>query len=208
MTAKRVTAQQHDIHRQDERANTEAELLFTRGNISKPHGLPDVPGEKDNKQKRHVKKITMNILHDERKGFFAEVPFPRFSYGTCRRVGPERFVVCAAIIIASKAKASRRPENEQSRGKRQPTRPPTRFGTEPTMGRIAKEPRGIKRRDIRSIKVMLALQRSPGGIHDKGGKHDEDQERLCPPGIRAHGSTKRGLFDRCFSVRHRPIVLL
>ena len=57
----------------------------------------------------------MHILHDEREGTFAEIGFARFADGAGRRIGPERFVIRAAVIIAGETKTARRPQNQQRR---------------------------------------------------------------------------------------------
>src|SRR5207253_9909696 len=74
---------------------------------------------------------------------------PIFAHRARGRVGPERFVICAAIVIAGEPEASRRPEDEESRSEEQPGRPPARLGSEPGVGRIAEEDRRVERREDR-----------------------------------------------------------
>ena len=116
MTTKRVAAQQHDIHRQHERADADAERFRPVRGIDEPHRFPDIVGENENENEREVEKIAMHVLHDEREGTFAEIGFARLADGAGRRIGPERFVICAAVIITGEPESARRPKN-QKRGR-------------------------------------------------------------------------------------------
>ena len=55
------------------------------------------------------------------------------------------------------------------------------------MWRITEKFRRIKRGNVVAKKVMLSLKRRPGGIHDKGGQSEKNEQRLCPPNVGAHG---------------------
>src|ERR1700730_15298778 len=71
VTAKRVTGQQDDVQREHKRSNTYTEM-FCSGRIREPHRFPGVVPENETEQQREVKKIAVNVLHDERKGIFAQ----------------------------------------------------------------------------------------------------------------------------------------
>ena len=70
----------------------------------------------------------MDVLEDERKRLLAEVLLARLADGAGRRIGPERLVVGAAIVVAGEAEAARRPEDQERGRKRQRRRPPAGFG--------------------------------------------------------------------------------
>ena len=55
---------------------------------------------------REIQKISMNVLQDQRKFSLAAIVVTRLAYGTCRRVGPKRFVISAAIVVAGEAKSA------------------------------------------------------------------------------------------------------
>lgn len=112
MTTKRVRRQQHDIHGQNNGPDTNAERFIARS-ICKPHRLPHIPRQQCNKAERQIQKIPVDILHDEWQRILAEVRFARLTYGAARRIGPEGFVIRAAVVITRKSKSTGRPENEE-----------------------------------------------------------------------------------------------
>ena len=69
---------------------------------------------------REIKKIAVNVLNDQREIFFAQIRFARFADGAVDRVGPERLVIRAAIIIAGETETGRNPQNQKCRRERQP----------------------------------------------------------------------------------------
>src|SRR5436309_9927945 len=103
MTAKRITAEQNNVHCQHDCANADSKSIW------KPKRFPNIDPEHDQKEKCQIKKISMHILHNERERPFAPVARARFAYRAGRRVGPERFVIGAAIVITGETKASGRP---------------------------------------------------------------------------------------------------
>ena len=111
VTTKCGTAQQNDVNRQDDCANADAEPMI------KPERLPNVVAQGQNENEREIQKITMHVLDDERERALAEIRFARLANGACRRVGPERFVIRASIIITGQPKTARRPQNQQRRRK-------------------------------------------------------------------------------------------
>ena len=89
MTSERVSSEERGIHRQHDRADTHAKSFFLGNRIGEPHRLPRIIYKKEDEQDRQVKKVPMNVLHDEREGIFAAIGFPWFGYGAGGRVGPE-----------------------------------------------------------------------------------------------------------------------
>src|ERR1043165_10029520 len=130
VTAQRVAAQQDHIQEQHEGTDTEAEMepaIRVRGTGAigcESAPLDEVPEQKDDKNQRQVKEIAMDVLEDQGKRILAPVMFPRLAHGTGRGIGPEGFVVGSAVVIAGKAKTTRRPQDEQGGRKQQPRRPP------------------------------------------------------------------------------------
>jgi hypothetical protein len=70
------------------------------------------------------------------------------------------------------------------------------------MRRIAKQFRGIKRRDVIPEEIMRALKCGPGGVNDEGAQPKEDEDRLRPPNVGAHSFTKRAALEGSGSERH------
>src|SRR4029077_5066235 len=93
VTAKRVAAQQNNVDRKHNRADADSKPIW------KPKRLPYVVRQNEKKKESKLEKVSLHILHDKRDRPFAPVALPRFAYRAGRRVGPERFVIGAAIII-------------------------------------------------------------------------------------------------------------
>ena len=87
-------------------------------------------GKDEQEAEREIKEVAMEVLKDQRKGIFAQVALARLADGARGGIGPEGFVVGAAIVVAGQAKARRGPKDEKRGRERQPAGPPTRFGTE------------------------------------------------------------------------------
>ena len=93
--------------------------------IGKPNCLPNVVAQESIiKDQREIKKIAMDVLHDEREGTLAQIGLARLAHRAGRRVGPERFVISASIIITGEPEPARRPEN-QERGREVKASPAT-----------------------------------------------------------------------------------
>src|SRR5215204_1256101 len=103
MTAERVAREKKDVGGQDNRAQSDAEA------VRKPEAFPRIVRQKDQKNKREIQKITMNILQNQRKFSFAPVAAPRFADRARRRVCPERLVIRAAIVVTGKSESAGRP---------------------------------------------------------------------------------------------------
>ena len=67
MAAKRISSEQHDIHRQDDGSDANAEAFLARGGIGKPHRLPHIATEKAYKQNCQVQEVAVRVLQDERE---------------------------------------------------------------------------------------------------------------------------------------------
>ena len=113
MAAKGVAAEQNDVDRQHDRADADAKEVLSGRRIGKPKRLPNVVARIDNENQREIKKIAMDVLHDEREGTFAQIGLARLAHRAGRRVGPECLVVGAPIIITGEPKPARRPENQE-----------------------------------------------------------------------------------------------
>jgi hypothetical protein len=53
----------------------------------------------------------MDVLNPERPIALANIALARFTHGTGGGIGPERFVISTAIVVAGEAKASGCPED-------------------------------------------------------------------------------------------------
>jgi hypothetical protein len=53
----------------------------------------------------------MEVLHDEREAPFTEIAFAGLANGASRRIGPKRFVVCTAIVVAGESEEAGYPED-------------------------------------------------------------------------------------------------
>src|ERR1700679_2239393 len=144
-------------------------------------------GEQQNEQGGEIKKVAMDILQDERQITFAQILLPRFAHRAVERISPKRLVICPAIIIAGKTKSAGRPQNQKCRGEYQPTRPPGRLAAQQRVGRVTKNFRREKRREIigavaaepvGAVAVIQWVKRRPRRIDDERGKTEKHKERL------------------------------
>jgi hypothetical protein len=83
VTAEYVSAQQYNIHDQNQASDSDSEA------IRKTKGHHSVIGEKTPHRIREPQKIAMKILQNQRKAPFAEIALAWLAYGTCGRIGPE-----------------------------------------------------------------------------------------------------------------------
>jgi hypothetical protein len=107
MATEGVTAEEDHIDREGECADADPK------SIGKTRRFQNVVAEDENKDEREIEKITVNILHDEREGTFAEISLARLAHGAGRWVSPEGLVVGSAIIVTGKPKAAGRPKNQE-----------------------------------------------------------------------------------------------
>src|SRR5215813_14413994 len=106
MTTNCIAAEQDKIDCKDDRTDTDPK------SVRKPERLPNIVRKNQKEQQREVKKVAVNILHDERKRTLAQITFAWLAYGACRRISPECFVVGAAIIVTGEAESARGPKNQ------------------------------------------------------------------------------------------------
>src|SRR5579862_5885928 len=104
----------------------------------------------------------MEVLHDEREASLAEIAFARLAHGAGWWIGPERFVICASVVVTGEAEEAGYPEDEECGRVRQEARKPVRLGAEERVRRTAEEFRRIERRNIWAEGVVLVLKCCPG----------------------------------------------
>ncbi len=61
---------------------------------------------------REVEEVAMDVLNDQREVALAQIFLARLAHRAVGRIGPEGFVVRAAIVIASDAEAARHPQDQ------------------------------------------------------------------------------------------------
>src|SRR5215472_7601577 len=208
MTSQSVAAQEDDVGRQDQRAQPDTESGLARSQVRKPHGFPNVARQHDQKEKRNIQKITVNIKQDQREMAFSQVVFARLPYRARRRVRPERLVIGTAVVVARQAKQAGKWKDQQGRRKGQPRRPPRRHRPKPRMRGFAENFGRVERRKIRSPIIVLSLESSPRRVNDKGRKTHKDQQRREPPSITAHGLAKLALLPGHLGKGHKRNPLL
>src|SRR5262249_20789445 len=115
----RIGSEQDHVHDQNQRSNANTEMPVVVG-ASKKHPLDRVIRENDDKKECQIKKVSMDVLQDQREFALAAVTRTRFANGACRRVCPERLVVSTAVVVARQAKSTGCPQNKQSGRDKQP----------------------------------------------------------------------------------------
>src|ERR1700676_1119570 len=108
----------------------------------------------------------MDVLDDQGEGALAEIFLARLTDGAGRRVRPEGFVVCAAIVVAGDPESAGRPEDEHRAS--DPDGHPAGKPAEPgVVSGDAENFRRIEGRKIGSEAVVVALKRGPSGVDDE-----------------------------------------
>src|SRR3954468_8489556 len=202
MAAEGVASQQQGVRRQDEAADADAEMARTR-TIGEPERLDRVANQNDDEHQPEVQKIPVHVPEDEREESLPQVAVARFSNRAGQRIGPERFVIGAAIVITGEAESARRPQNQQRCRKRERARPPPGFRAEPRVRAVAKQQRRIERRQVRAIFEMVALKGSPCRVDDERGECEKNEERLKPPRVATSCFSKLSLGQGPHGLRHR-----
>src|SRR5579885_801107 len=123
VTAEGVPAQKDHIGDENQGTQADAEGC-TAGRVRKPHGNPSVIRQDPQENESDVDKVAMGVEQDQREVAFAEVFLARLADGTGRRLGPEGFVVSAAVVVTGKAEEARKRKDEQGRREPQPAGPP------------------------------------------------------------------------------------
>ena len=124
VAAEYISAEKHNVHHQDEASDADAEA------VGETEGHDCVVDQKGPHQVGEPQKVAMEILQDQRKASFAEIGLARLADGARRRIGPERFVVRAAVVVTGEPEEAGYPKNEKRRRKRQKARIPMRLGAE------------------------------------------------------------------------------
>src|ERR1043166_1868729 len=127
MTTEGVTAEQNNVDREHNSTDPDSESAI------EPQRLLNVIGQNADEDQSEIKEVAGHVLHDQRERTLTERGFPRPAGSACGRVGPERFVIRASIIVAGEPKSTGRPENEERRREQHPARPPVRLWTKPTV---------------------------------------------------------------------------
>src|SRR5579871_254175 len=168
VTPEYVHRDQHDVHRQNDGADADAET------VREPARLPLVPNQKTPDDVGEPQKVAMKILKHQREPTLAQILVARLAHRAGRRVRPERLVVSAPVVITGEPETARDPKDQERGRKRQETGKPGRLRPEPSMRRVAPDFRRIKRRDIRTGRVVGILERGPRGVHQKGPEAEEN----------------------------------
>jgi len=112
MTTERITAEQNDIDCENHRPNANAKHTFSCPWIDKPKRFAHVIGEDQNENESEIEKIAVNVLNNQREGTFAQISLSRFTNGACRRIRPERLIVCAPVVVTGQTKSTGCPKNQ------------------------------------------------------------------------------------------------
>src|SRR5216683_966555 len=106
MAAECIAAHQNRVSGQDQSSDADAESVL------KPHGLPGVVSQKHDENQCEIEKVAMYVLKDKRKGSLAEIFLAGLAHRARWWIGPKRFVVCAAIVVAGDPESARRPQHQ------------------------------------------------------------------------------------------------
>src|SRR5262249_51038921 len=155
--------------------------------ILETKALDGVPPQDHDEQERQVQEIAMAVLQDQWKSTLAPVAFARLADGAVGRVGPERLVVSAPVVVAGEAEAGRRPQDQEGRREDQPAGPPGGPLAENVVRRSPEEFRRIKGREVILAvlvePVVIALKSRPRRVDDEPRQYHEYDSRLHPPQV-------------------------
>src|SRR5687768_9651542 len=166
MARERVERKQNDVGEQDQRTDTNPESAV------EPERVNRVVPENDQKNKRDVEKVTMQVLQDQWKcGLAAITMRTTLADCACRRIEKESTVVSFAVVVTGCAEAEWTTKDEQRRRER----PPAWF-----------KERGIEWRQVWSPFVVIVFKRAPGGVDAESAENDDDRHKLNPPRIASH----------------------
>src|SRR5438094_284176 len=171
-------------------ADADAELHRAGRRVLEPRRVPRVEREDGEHEDGDEQHVAVNVLENQRKRVLAAVRFARLADAARWRIGPERLVVGAAIVVAGESEQRRYRKDEQCRREWQPRRPCGGLRTETAGRRRPVNLRRIERRDVRTEAIVIALECRPRRVHDERGESDEDEERLDPPRVTSRGVTE------------------
>ena len=135
------------------------------------------------KSSAEVQEIAVHVLEDERKRLLAEVAVARLAHGAAGRIGPERLVVGAAIVVAGEAEAGRKGQDQQRR--RDGGNEPGRL-REPRVRRVAEEQRRIERARDTGRTRSARSGTPPTWRRRESAEDDERAELRHPPRVAPH----------------------
>src|SRR5206468_3824660 len=98
--------------------------------VVEPERAPDVVRENEQEDHRDIEKVAVHVLEDQRKIPLAQIALSRLTHGAVERIGPERLVVRAAIVVARESEQSRKRQDDQRGRERQESWPPARLRAE------------------------------------------------------------------------------
>ena len=199
MTAEYVSAEKHHVHSQDQASDPDAEA------VRETEGHHCVIDQKGPYQVGEPQKVTMEVLQNQGKASFAEITLARLAYRARGRVGPERFVVCAAVVITGQPEEARDPKDEERRGKVQKARIPRRLGAEQGMRGTAEDFGRVKRRNVGSKRVVAVLPRRPCGVNQKRAQPQKYHRRRKPPRIPPRRLAEPAAFPHDIRSCHLPL---
>src|SRR4029450_5614071 len=162
MASQRVAAERSHVGGQHECTQPDSKGSAAGCWISEPEGAVHVVDQHNEKAERDVEEISVNVLQDQRKRGLAAVLLAGFPNRTGRRIGPERLVVRATIVVARQPKESGKGQDQEGRGEYPPVRPPVRLRSKPRVRRAAEQLGGIEGRGGRTGARRVALEWGPG----------------------------------------------
>lgn len=81
--------------------------------IPEPEALPGVVGKEQQEDQRGIQEVAVYVLQDQRQAVLTRVLLSRLSDRTRRRIGPERLVIGAPIVVARESEQSREGQDDQ-----------------------------------------------------------------------------------------------
>jgi hypothetical protein len=133
MAAEYVTAEKNNVHHQDEASHPNPEA------VGKTKGHDCVIKQKSPNQVGEAQKVTMEILHDQGEASLAQIRLAWFTDCARRRIGPERLVIRAPVVVTGEPEEARDPKDEKRGREVQKTGIPGWFGTEQCVRRGPEE---------------------------------------------------------------------
>src|ERR1700722_6831806 len=155
MARQGVNGKQDDVEQKNQAAHANAKLPVEEKTFDR------VVPQKNQENNREIKKIAVHILQNKRKRRFAAIfAAGGLAHGARGRIEKKCAIVRFAVVVAGGAK-SQRPRQHQKRGRKRP----------PVMLRI--DERGIKRRKIRSPRIVSAFESPQRGVNAKTAQQND-----------------------------------
>ena len=140
MAAEHVAAEQHDVDRRARSVPTPMpnDTAPVAGSVNQ-NAFHTSQARISENAEREEQQVAVDVLQDERKRVLAAVARARLADGAGRRIGPERLVVGAAVVVAGQPEERRDRQDQQRRRERQPGRPRRGLRSEPAVRRRARK---------------------------------------------------------------------